>query len=129
MASRMRKRTPDGPRVLMAGDAADLPAIRGRLAECEPGASGVVFIEVLSPLQMVHLDAPAGIGVHWLFRERVRTGIAVRGEALVGAVDAWLDEWMRADGGVRIEIWLGARSSTLVNSYARDLEHELAAAS
>ncbi|WP_165314254.1 SIP domain-containing protein [Agromyces protaetiae] len=125
----MRKPDPEGPRVLLAGDAADLPAMRQRLGECDPRTAGIVFVEVLSPLQIVRLDGPAGVAVHWLFRERRRGPIALRGEVLVGAVDAWLDEWMRADGGTRIEIWLGARTSSIVNAYARDLEHELAATS
>ncbi|MET4156866.1 SIP domain-containing protein [Agromyces sp. PvR057] len=127
MVSRMRPPTPPAAQVLMAGDTGDIAAIRSRLADCDPSATGVVFIEAFNAVQIVHLDTPAGIGVHWVFRESSLGTVAPRGRVLVAAVDAWLDEWMRPEGGVEISIWLGARSSDLVASFASRLDRELAA--
>ncbi len=123
----MRKREPDAPKVLLAGDTADLPTIRERLRDCQADASGIVLIEAINALQVVPLDAPAGIGVHWLFRERADAAVEPRGSVLVTAVDTWLDEWMRPEGGVEVSPWIGARSSEVVDAYARQLDRELAA--
>jgi NADPH-dependent ferric siderophore reductase len=130
MVSRMRPRTQPGPTMLFAGDAGDagdVTSIRARLAECPANATGIVFVEAYNAMQIVHLEAPAGIAVHWVFRENRRSTVVPRGEALVTAVDAWLDEWMRPEGGAEIVIWLGGRSSTLVTTFAHALERELAA--
>ncbi|GAA1964491.1 hypothetical protein GCM10009717_34130 [Agromyces allii] len=113
--------------MLMAGDTGDIAAIRSRLADCDPNATGLVFVEAFNAVQIVHLDAPAGVGVHWVFRENALGTVAPRGQVLVAAVDGWLDEWMRPEGGVEIVIWLGARSSGIVNTYASRLDRELAA--
>jgi len=113
--------------MLFAGDAGDVASIRSRLAECPANATGIVFVEVFNAVQIVHLEAPAGIAVHWVFRQGRRSEVVSRGEALVIAVDAWLDEWMRPEGGAEIVIWLGARGSTVVNTFSNALERELAA--
>ncbi|WP_177232052.1 SIP domain-containing protein [Agromyces sp. CF514] len=127
MVSRMRPSTPPAARVLMAGDTGDVAAIRSRLADCDPNATGLVFIEAFNAVQIVPIEAPTGIGVHWVFRERPQGTVAPRGQSLVAAVDAWLDEWMRPEGGVEISIWLGARSSDVVATFASRLDRELAA--
>ncbi len=127
MVSRMRPPAPPAAHVLMAGDTGDIAAIRSRLADCDPNATGLVFVEAFNAVQIVHLDAPAGVGVHWVFRENALGTVAPRGQVLVAAVDGWLDEWMRPEGGVEIVIWLGARSSGIVNTYASRLDRELAA--
>ncbi|MFF2370827.1 SIP domain-containing protein [Agromyces sp. NPDC058110] len=126
MVSRMRPRREPGPAMLFAGDSGDLAAIRSRLADCAPDATGLVIIEVLNAMQIVPVDAPRGMGVHWVFRES-RSGIAPRGSRLVAAVDAWLDEWMRPEGAVAVSIWLGARASEPVVDFAARLDRELAA--
>lgn len=113
--------------MLLAGDAGDLAAIRARLAESPANATGVVLIEAFNAVQIVHLDAPAGIGVHWVFRESRGGTVRPRGEALVAAVDAWLDEWMRPEGGAELVIWLGGRGSSVVSTFAEALDRELAA--
>lgn len=121
-------------RVLAAGDAGDLAAIERWLAALPAGASGRIFLEVFSPIQATELAAPAGIGVTWLIREQrsasPRPGIGLpRGAALVAAVDGWLSEWLRA-GDREAEgyhIWLGARTSSVVNRFWRQLEREVAA--
>ncbi|MRG61698.1 hypothetical protein GE115_17705 [Agromyces sp. CFH 90414] len=128
MASRMRKREPEAPRVLFAGDTGDLAVIRSKLEACPADAVGLVLIEACNALQIAPLGAPAGVGVHWVFRERA-SGVAPRGEALIAAVDHWLGEWMRPEGGVELDVWLGARGSSLVDAYARDLEREASARS
>ncbi|GAA1523441.1 NADPH-dependent ferric siderophore reductase [Agromyces terreus] len=128
MVSRMRPRSQPGPVMLFAGDTGDIAAIRSRLADCAPNATGIVLIEAFNAMQIVQLEAPAGIAVHWVFRENRRGALAARGETLVAAVDAWLDEWMRPEGGAEIAIWLGARTSAPVGAFAQALERELAAA-
>lgn len=127
MVSRMRPRAQPGPAMLFAGDAGDVAAIRSRLAECPASATGIVFVEVYNAMQIVHLEAPTGIAVHWVFRQGRQRAVVPRGEALVTAVDAWLDEWMRPEGGEEIVIWLGARGSSVVNTFSQALERELAA--
>ncbi|GAA1825120.1 hypothetical protein GCM10009750_05170 [Agromyces salentinus] len=126
MVSRMRPRTP-GPTMLFAGDTGDVASIRSRLADCAPNATGIVLIEAVNAMQIAPIEAPAGIAVHWVFREHRSGTVVPRGEALVTAVDAWLDEWMRPEGGTEIAIWLGARSTPIVGAYANALERELAA--
>ena len=127
MVSRMRPRSQPGPTMLFAGDTGDVTAIRSRLADCAPNATGIVVIEAFNAVQIVPLEAPAGMAVHWVFREHRGGTVAPRGETLVAAVDAWLDEWMRPEGGVEIAIWLGARSAAPVGAYAQALERELSA--
>lgn len=117
-----------GPRLLLAGDAADLPSIRAELIELPNDAHGTVFVEVFNAVQIVHIDAPSGVAVHWLFRQNARGTVAPRGAALVRAVELWLDEWSRPDDGVDVHLWLGCRSSSVVNALARRLEHEFARA-
>ncbi|MGI9823099.1 SIP domain-containing protein [Agromyces sp. Marseille-Q5079] len=126
MVSRMRPRALPGPTKLFAGDSGDLAAIRSLLADCPANATGIVLVEAINAVQIVHLEAPAGIAVHWVFREN-RRGLVPRGEALVTAVDAWLDEWMRPEGGAEVAIWIGARSCTLVDTFAHAVDRELAA--
>lgn len=121
-----------GDWVLAAGDASDLGDIQAWLNDQPRNSFGRVFIEVFSHIQQIPLATPAGIGVTWLRREERSAspmpGIgAPRGSALVSAVDAWLDEWLRADDcdALAWHIWLGARTSSVVASYGANLEREL----
>lgn len=118
---------------LIAGDSTDLNVIRSRLKALPNDARGQVFVEVFAPIQVSRLDAPHGVAVNWVMRDThehdgIRRAIAPRGAGLVRAVNAWLDEWMRADSldSDNYRIWLGACSSPTVNAYYDELSHELA---
>ncbi|MBO1900683.1 hypothetical protein J4H92_01820 [Leucobacter weissii] len=118
--------------VLAGGDAADLPGLRLWCATLPPESYGRIFIEVFSPIQIEPLNPPPGIGVTWICREQLRPsprpGIGIpRGQALADAVDAWLDEWLRADpaSGRHFTVWTGARTSSIMHSFWRRIESEL----
>ncbi|MBK0421688.1 SIP domain-containing protein [Leucobacter sp. CSA2] len=124
---------PDGLEcAIAAGDVTDLPALRDWLAALPREAYGQVFIEVFAEMQIEPLEVPAHVSVTWLCREKreasPRPGIGRRrGEALAGAVEAWFDEWMWADAdSVRhIELWMGARTSSVMQSYWAKLQRRL----
>lgn len=117
----------DGPR-LIAGDAGDLPAIRGLLADLPRDAYGQVFVEVFGSIQLERLDAPSGMSVTWLCRdvrrseERLGAG-AAKGEPLVRAIEAWLDEWVRVDPEGRSDamLWIGCNANPRVNRLCRSI--------
>ncbi|HXH36922.1 MAG TPA: SIP domain-containing protein [Plantibacter sp.] len=117
----------DGPR-LIAGDAGDLPAIRALLAELPSDAYGQVFVEIFGPIQLERLDVPSGMNVTWLCRdtrrsdERIGAG-ASKGEALVRAIEAWLDEWVRVepDGRSNAMLWIGCHANPRVNRLCRSI--------
>jgi NADPH-dependent ferric siderophore reductase len=121
--------------VLAAGDASDLPGLRTWCAALPEDSYGQVFVEVFSPIQTEELQAPPGINVTWIYRERLREttrpGLGIpRCQALADAVDAWLDEWYRAEHGAErhFTIWMGARSSSIMRSYWNRVEAEVAEA-
>jgi len=124
---------PDGiDCVLAAGDASDLREIRDWLRQLPDTAYGQVFIEVFSEIQIEALPLPPHVGVTWLCRERreesPRPGIGRRrGEALANAVDAWFDEWLWADSetGRSFQLWMGARTSSVMQSYWMGLDRRL----
>lgn len=121
--------------VLAAGDASDLPGLREWCAALPDDSYGRVFVEVFSPIQIERLEAPAGVAVTWICRERLRestrpgVGIA-RCQALSEAVDAWLDEWYRSEFGPELHftIWMGARSSSIMRGFWKGVENEVAEA-
>lgn len=125
---------PDGiDCVLAAGDASDITEIKQWLETLPPTAYGQVFIEVFAKIQIQSLPLPANINVTWLVREQrsesPRPGIGKeRGEALMSAVDAWFDEWLWADSdsGRNFNLWMGARTSTVMQSYWQHLDRRLA---
>ena len=53
---------------LMAGDEAAIPAISAALEALPDDAVGKVFIEVAGPEDEIALQAPAGVGVNWIYR-------------------------------------------------------------
>ena len=53
---------------LMAGDEAALPAISAALEALPDNAVGKVFIEIAGPEDEIPLNAPAGVGVNWIYR-------------------------------------------------------------
>lgn len=118
--------------VLAAGDVADIDGLRAWCSMLPDDAYGQIFMEVFSPIQIVTLPTPPRVGVTWICREQLRSstrpGIGIpRGQALADAVDAWLDEWLRADPatGRSFLLWTGARSSSIMNSFWIRLEAEL----
>lgn len=115
--------------VLAAATARDLPELRSWCEQLPDDAYGQVFIEVLSEVQVEPLVAPPGVSVTWIVREAVAgdsrlSALPPRGGALSRAVDAWLDEWCRADYGPErtITIWSGQRRCPFVESCWRRLE-------
>lgn len=111
--------------VLAAGDAGDISALRDWCASLPRKSYGRVFIEVDSPAQIEHLDAPPGVGITWLVQEELA---AFTGERLMDAVNAWLDEWVRADplSGRYVHLWSGARDSHEVTAHWELIRAELA---
>lgn len=124
---------PDGiDCVLAAGDASDLPELRAWLLELPENAYGQVFIEVFSRIQIEQLPLPPHVHATWLCREdrdeSPRPGLGRRrGEALAGAVESWLAEWLWADSdtGRSFQFWMGARTSSVMQSYWTHLDRRL----
>lgn len=117
---------------LIAGDAGDLASIQERINALGESDAAQVFIESASVLQQRPISVPGSVAVHWLGRDRYRSpgrfgAVAARGEVLVRAVDAWLDEWIRPSStpAERLEVWFGARTSPVVARYHARLEQEL----
>lgn len=115
--------------VFAAGEAADLPSIRDWCASLPENSYGQVFIEVFSPIQIEDLGAPVGVNVTWICRELLRPNAPLgsrpaRGEALVAAADAWLNEWYRSESRIErhFAMWLGGRSNEVVHDYWQRLE-------
>ena len=111
--------------VLAAGDAGDLDALRDWCAALPKKSYGRVFIEVDSAEHIQPIEAPPGVGVTWLVQ---RSRDAFAGELLMNAVDAWLDEWVRADplSGRYVHLWAGARDSREVTAQWDRIRSELA---
>jgi len=118
-----------GPTVLLAGDSTDLRDLRALAATLPADAYGQVYVEVASPVQIEQLVTPVRVAVTWLVRER-DTDIAVRGELLTAAVDAWIDEWMPA--GVRNDhriAWIGCACAPRIADRYRTLQERSMTAS
>ena len=117
--------------VIAAGDINDVRGLRAWCATLPADAYGQIFIEVFAPFQVEPLKAPERVGVTWICRERLRPstrpGIGIpRGQALATAVDAWCNEWLRADpGSHHFTLWMGARSSSVMRSFWARIESEL----
>ncbi|NLB48190.1 MAG: siderophore-interacting protein [Microbacteriaceae bacterium] len=111
--------------VLAAGDSSDVAALRDWCASLPRKSYGRVFIEVDSAAQIEALDTPPGVGVTWLVRE---ADAALTGHRLMEAVNAWLDEWVRADplSGRYVHLWSGARTSDDVTAQWQSIRTELA---
>jgi NADPH-dependent ferric siderophore reductase len=52
---------------LLAGDQSALPAIASALAALPATATGLAFIQVADPAEILELAAPPAVAVHWLF--------------------------------------------------------------
>lgn len=118
----------DAIRVLFAGDASSLPALREMLASLPICARGQVFVEVGSVAEVEELASPGRVTVTWLARDR-RSGApgsgrsCAPGEALDRAVRAWLAEmYVDAEALAEAEhlIWLGGPEG-----FAWDLRRDL----
>lgn len=55
--------------VVLAGDETAAPAIARILEDAPSDLRGVAFIEVPTPADILRIDAPAGVEVHWLPRD------------------------------------------------------------
>ena len=108
--------------VLAAGGADDLPGLRAWCAALPENSYGHIFVEA-DPADFTEpIAAPPGVGVTRL------SPAASRGAALTGAVDAWLDEWLRGDpmSGRHFLMWTGARDCADVRAFWTRIEAELA---
>jgi NADPH-dependent ferric siderophore reductase len=83
--------------VVLAGDETAAPAIARILEDAPRDLRGVAFIEVPSPADILHLDAPSGVEVHWLPRDIGEP----HGLRLIPAVLAHLGD---ADAGDEIRV-------------------------
>ena len=70
---------------LFAGDESALPAIGAALESLPRDARGLAFLEVDSDADILPIDAPAGVELHWLLRRGAPAG---SGTMLVDAVRA-----------------------------------------
>lgn len=59
----------EAPSVLLAGDETAAPAIARILEDAARDLRGTAFIEVPSAADILTIDAPAGVDVHWLARD------------------------------------------------------------
>lgn len=121
-------------RVLLAGDADDLPALRRILRELPVDAYGIVFIEVAAPIQISPIVAPRRIAVRWLVRTEAASDLPgatapARGELLTRAVSGWVCEWMPAEprGHERDAwtLWIGRAAGARVEELRRRLRRTL----
>ncbi|WP_311244028.1 siderophore-interacting protein [Microbacterium sp. WCS2018Hpa-23] len=83
--------------VLLAGDETAAPAIARILEDAPSDLRGCAFIEVPSPADILRIDAPAGVEVHWLPRDAGET----HGVRLIPAVLGYLGD---ADAGDQIDV-------------------------
>ncbi|WP_423917803.1 siderophore-interacting protein [Frigoribacterium sp. 2-23] len=79
--------------VLLAGDETAAPAICAILEQLPRDARGCVFIEVPTAQDELDVNAPVGVDVHWIPRER--TGAAY-GDEVIAAVRAWTARYVAA---------------------------------
>ncbi|HWL02307.1 MAG TPA: SIP domain-containing protein [Microbacteriaceae bacterium] len=119
----------EASRVLIAGCAADLPAIQRILRELPTMAYGQVYIEIASPVQARRWPVPDGVIVTWLRRDlqEQESGAALpKGELLARAVSAWMSEWLPADDPVVPGfVWLGGATSPRVDELYETLSRRL----
>lgn len=71
----------DATDIVLAGDETAAPAIARILGDLGPATTGVAFIEIPTPADVLHIHAPSGVNVRWL--PRVGAG---HGELLTPAV-------------------------------------------
>ncbi len=122
---------PDGiDCVLAAGDADDLDEIREWLGQLPETAYGQVFVEASDSARIESLPCPPGVSATWLVappEESAGTASGSRGDALANAVDAWFDEWLWAESGTGrdFQLWMGARTSAVMESYWLALDRRL----
>ena len=83
--------------VVLAGDETAAPAIARILEDAPSDLRGVAFIEVPSPADILRIDVPAGVEVHWLPRDAGEP----HGLRLIPAVLAHLGD---ADAGDEIRV-------------------------
>lgn len=118
--------------VLAAGVITDLPELERWCATLPNDAWGTIFIEAFTPHQKRAVQTPAGVSVVWLCREQGNfltstSTFPAKGALLTRAVNAWLDEWVRADpfAGDHYYIWAGGRGTPAMNVFWAGLETEL----
>jgi NADPH-dependent ferric siderophore reductase len=75
---------------LLAGDDSALPAIAAAVDALAPEAAGHAFIEVDSAADVQDLGAPAGLQLHWLFRDGAPAGTTTLLRDAVASLD-WPD--------------------------------------
>ncbi|GAA1233796.1 NADPH-dependent ferric siderophore reductase [Microbacterium phyllosphaerae] len=83
--------------VVLAGDETAAPAIARILEDAPRDLRGVAFLEVPSPADILRIDAPSGVEVHWLPRDIGEP----HGVRLIPGVLAYLGD---ADAGDEIDV-------------------------
>lgn len=106
--------------VLIAGDAADVPAIAGIAERLPWDAEGVILVEAAARIQFRHIEVPDGVSVRWLLRgDGIRQH--AKGERLATAVHSWCVEWTCSEPPAQWTVWLGAHTPSHVARMARSL--------
>ncbi|MFP5373161.1 MAG: siderophore-interacting protein [Actinomycetes bacterium] len=91
--------------LLLAGDETAIPAISRILSAADPGARGLVLIEVAGADEEQPLHGPAGVSVRWLHRGALAPGAGTLLADAVAALDPPEDEDVFA--------WVAAESATV----------------
>lgn len=120
---------PAAPRAhfLLAGDDADLRALRQAIDRLPVDAYGQVFVEVASAVQIEQWCLPDRLSIAWLVRGAIgpadrsgRVDPIERGALLERALSSWVGEWMPAEGQRAREIplvmWIGCASSERIDA-------------
>ena len=119
---------PGAARLLLVGDETAVPAVASILEDLGPDARGAVFLEVPEERDVLTLEHPVGVAVHWL----PRAG-GPRGEALHAAVLEHLGEEPAplevAEEEIDPDLWetpTYSSSGEQVETPARQVGHDLA---
>lgn len=120
--------------VLAGANAHDIAGLRDWCASLPHSAYGRVFIEADAPEHICDLPTPPNVGVTWLIAQRADPAALgdepqhQPGTGLARAIDAWLDEWMRADplSGRHFSLWTGARDLPEMRDFWDRIELEAA---
>lgn len=87
--------------LLIAGDETAVPAVSAILGQLPADTVGRVFLEVPSADDILDIDVPERVTVHWLPRTEPHSGY---GTALIAAVRDWVGEHVRTVSRAPVEL-------------------------